>query len=226
MLTTELDDRSTDGWVPTFTGRKIYPLAPRPDDIDICDIAHALACINRFTGHASVPYSVAQHSVMVSRLVRPPLWDAALLHDAAEAYLGDIARPWKSSLEVRESRPLGPGMRENVRVPFRDAEDRLLRCIFAALQVSWPDAAGWRAIKEADTTLLVTEARDFFGHQAAYHDWHHRPVNGYTPLPHRLIPLSWRDARQQFLDRWNTLSVQPPVAIDDEPLHTLWGIVP
>lgn len=85
-------------WMLTFTGRPYWPADPRPEDVDLGDIAHALANLCRFGGHTRKHYSVAQHSVMVSYLVPPELAAVALLHDAAEAYLGDVVRPLKSLL--------------------------------------------------------------------------------------------------------------------------------
>ena len=84
-----------DGWIQTFSGRKVYPMDLTPDDIHIRDIAHSLAHQCRFAGHVSRFYSVAQHSVIMSRLVprEHAMW--ALLHDASEAYLTDIPRPIK-----------------------------------------------------------------------------------------------------------------------------------
>ena len=61
-------------------------------------IAHALSNINRWTGHTIRPFSVAQHSLLVSYLVPPEFALEALLHDATEAYLGDIASPLKALL--------------------------------------------------------------------------------------------------------------------------------
>lgn len=77
------------------SGKCVNILDLQPDDIDIKDIAHALALINRFNGHTIWPVSVAIHSVNVARLC-PPNWALqGLLHDASEAYLGDIPRPMK-----------------------------------------------------------------------------------------------------------------------------------
>ena len=81
-------------WIHTFTGRHFYPLNPNADDVDIEDIAHALANTCRFNGHVSTFYSVAQHCVLASQYCESdPLW--ALMHDAAEAYLPDVAAPVK-----------------------------------------------------------------------------------------------------------------------------------
>lgn len=90
-------------WIQTFTGRQFWPLDPRPEDIDIADIAHALSLTCRFGGHCRNFYSVAEHSVLLASYVTPAnaLW--ALLHDAAEAYLCDVPRPVK---------PFLPGFRE------------------------------------------------------------------------------------------------------------------
>lgn len=78
-------------WMQTFTGRAYWPCDPLPSDVYIGDIAHALARLCRFNGHVIVPhYSVAEHSVRCSRIVESNLALAALLHDAAEAYVADV----------------------------------------------------------------------------------------------------------------------------------------
>src|SRR5271156_4912831 len=84
---------SDSAWIQTFTGKKFYPFNPKPQDIDIRDIAHALSNICRFTGHTKRFYSVAEHSRNVAKLVPAHMKLQALLHDASEAYLCDIARP-------------------------------------------------------------------------------------------------------------------------------------
>ena len=83
----------------TFTGRIVNPLDLKPKDINIRDIAHALALCNRFAGHTRLPISVAQHSVFVSRLLPPEQALQGLLHDASEAYLGDVTKWLKESDE-------------------------------------------------------------------------------------------------------------------------------
>lgn len=59
-------------WMQTFTGRQFWPMDPRPEDLDILDIAHALSLLCRFGGHCQRFYSVAEHSVHVSTLATAP----------------------------------------------------------------------------------------------------------------------------------------------------------
>src|ERR1035441_7448066 len=86
-----------DGFIGTFSGLRFWPLDPDPDKILIEDIAHALAHQCRFGGHASKFYSVAEHSVHVSKLCAPKdaLW--GLLHDASEAYCGAVWAPARAT---------------------------------------------------------------------------------------------------------------------------------
>lgn len=84
----------------TRTGRKFMPASFSDADIDICDIAHALSNLCRFNGHTARFYSVAEHCLHVADLLEHMDCDretvlAGLLHDAAEAYTGDIISPIK-----------------------------------------------------------------------------------------------------------------------------------
>lgn len=93
-------------WIDTFSRRKVNYLSFGSDDVDINDIANGLGNICRFGGQCSRWYSVAEHSVLVSKYVeyytrKDPvdgLVLAALLHDAAEAYIGDVPTPLKRLL--------------------------------------------------------------------------------------------------------------------------------
>jgi hypothetical protein len=80
------------------SGKPFWPLDPRPEEIDIRDIAHALSMQCRYAGHCLRYFSVAEHSVHVARACSPDhaLW--GLLHDGAEAYLVDVPRPVKRHL--------------------------------------------------------------------------------------------------------------------------------
>jgi hypothetical protein len=85
-------------WIATYSDRRFYFDDPRPEDIDIADIAHALSNICRFTGHVRRFYSVAEHSWHASFLVPPEDALEALLHDAHEAYVSDCSSPLKAAL--------------------------------------------------------------------------------------------------------------------------------
>ena len=90
-------DRLGD-WMQTYTGRQFWPIDPRPDEICIEDIAHALSMQCRYGGHTTRFYSVAEHCCHVHDACsdQNKLW--ALLHDASEAYIQDVIRPLKPSL--------------------------------------------------------------------------------------------------------------------------------
>lgn len=95
----------SDPWIQTHSGRAFDLLDPQPDQIDIEDIAWALSHLCRFTGHSRRPYSVAEHSVRVYAIVAVAQGSGsnlagrvALLHDASEAYLGDVSSPLKRLL--------------------------------------------------------------------------------------------------------------------------------
>jgi len=85
-------------WILTHQNIRFDLDKPKPEMIDPEDIAHALANICRFTGHTNRYYSVAEHCVHCSFLVEPKLMLNALLHDAAEAYYGDINSPLKAMI--------------------------------------------------------------------------------------------------------------------------------
>lgn len=82
-------------YILTATGKKFWFDDPKPEQICIEDIAWALAHSCRYTGHCRWFYSIAQHAFMASYLVPELFAMEALLHDAAEAYIGDLIRPLK-----------------------------------------------------------------------------------------------------------------------------------
>ena len=92
----------TGDFMQVFSGRKYWPMDPRPHEVHIEDIAHSLAMQARYAGHCIKFYSVAEHSVLIARHLAakhaPEVALAGLLHDAPEAYCVDIPRPLKPYL--------------------------------------------------------------------------------------------------------------------------------
>ena len=135
-----MNSATQDPAITTFTGRKFYPLDPNPDDIDIEDIAHGLSMKCWYNGHSLHFYSVAEHSWLMSSLFENPMLRmAALLHDAAEAYLCDVPSPVKRL-------PMMAG--------YCEAEDRLQSMIYEKFGLQGDKL---RLIDQADKYMLHVE---------------------------------------------------------------------
>jgi len=90
-------------WIETRSGVQFNLSDPRADDIYINDIAHGLSLLCRYVGQCRQFYSVAEHSILCSKMAEDEglpvsVQLACLLHDAAEAYLGDLSGPLKALL--------------------------------------------------------------------------------------------------------------------------------
>lgn len=124
---------------------------PSESEFTISDIAHALSHICRFAGHTPYHYSVAQHSVYVSQLVDEEDKLAALLHDAAEAFIGDMVRPLKQIMpEFRE-------MERRIEVAVFSRFGLKLTNVFQIGQPNIISAYIHPAIKAADNAMLKAE---------------------------------------------------------------------
>lgn len=184
-------DGRTGDWFSTFTGRQFYLTDPHPDDVDIKDIAHALSMVCRFGGHIREFYSVAQHSVHCAELVASwhpqeiALQLYTLLHDASEAYLGDVVRPLKYSMPN-----------------YLTLELTMQDMIYRGLGVSNPNVSEQQIIKSADDTLLMTERRDFLNHRN--HNWN----IPQEPIERRLEAWSPVAAEYQFRSLYDQLCAQ------------------
>ncbi len=127
--------------IKTWCGRRVNPLALMPADVLIMDIAHSLARQCRYQGHTGGFLSVARHSIEVSQYLvdhgRPDLALHGLLHDASEAYLGDVPRPMKHQREFDG---------------YRKAEERADQAIAQVFGLAWPMPP---EVHEADRRVLL-----------------------------------------------------------------------
>jgi hypothetical protein len=190
-------------WIQTFTGKAFWPLDPRLEEVDPIDIAHSLAQQVRFAGHTPEPYTIAQHSVLVSRRAEElatagsllgvtEIAQWGLLHDAMEAYVVDVPRPVKRSLPE-----------------YQDIEQNLAVVIwrrFVALEGSTLRMRDYPHVKRADNEILSAEAEVFFPASKRPRTWGELP-----PCPPQYEPWTiWSADRAEveFLRRFVQLGLR------------------
>lgn len=127
-------------WIHTFCKKRFDYLRMREEDITIYDIAQALSNVCRYGGHCSF-YSVAEHSLNVSHIVPEKFALEALMHDATEAYLGDLPRPLKRL--IPEYRRIERELDSVIRKKFKIQQEHS------------------QQVKIADDVMLATEASRF-----------------------------------------------------------------
>ncbi|MFN4116458.1 MAG: hypothetical protein ACK4F7_08175 [Inhella sp.] len=192
-----------DDWIAVADGAELDMHQPGPGMLTPYAIGHSLAQLNRFTGHAARPYSVAEHSLLVLEIlerehgVTPAnaqgveLLLAGLTHDAHEAVTGDLHTPGK--------RCVGPGWRA-----WEGHWERLVRAQFGTAEASRLNQA---LIKLADLQALATERRDLL--PSTLRPWN--CLQGIAPIgwvnlaaPERCA-MGWLDWRDRWLDELGSL---------------------
>lgn len=158
-------------------------LNPDPKLINPEMLANSLSKLCRWTGHCKAFFSVAQHSVLVSKIVPQEFAMQGLLHDASEAFIGDISRPLKVIMEE-----LAPGV-------LKDVEETIQAAVAERFLQDFPWAP---EVHEADTVSLATEKRDILDVTTAW-------VGLPKPLEETLKPLGPRGAKTQWLKRFYQL---------------------
>lgn len=171
------------GYFNTASGRLVSLHDPHPDAICIEDIAHALSHICRWGGHTPEHYSVAQHSIYVMVLARKndepvDVLLAALMHDAAEAYIHDIIKPLKHQLGLA----------------YQEIEERFETVIFSKYGIS---PAHIRRVKKYDLYALEQEHKQFFTADGADHwnDWGPQQIS-MPEVSRRAFIMSFRQLIQ------------------------------
>lgn len=174
-------------WMQTYTGRRFWPLDPRASEIKIEDIAHGLAMTCRYGGHSRRFYSVAEHALIVSEHVEPRYALHGLLHDSAEAYVGDMVRPLKHQPEMGE---------------FRRAEALIEAQVAKRFGLKWTEDA-CEQVKEIDDRILVDEIHALMRKPRLYMGG---SLGQLKKLDARILGLSPDVAERVFLDRFKELT--------------------
>lgn len=186
-------------WSLTSHGREHYlsgPSATHPDNVpSLSEIAHSLAYINRYTGHANRAYSVAEHSLLVANIARTEFGAdaggqlAALMHDAHECIVGDVASPIKQVLGT-------------IWAQFEALHEHHLRTHLQLLGLYQQHAA---MVKQCDLIALATERRDLIPFDAHLHKpWPviDTPGRVVQPWPHVDLNEPGRCALQSTRWAW------------------------
>lgn len=175
-----------NSFITTRSGINFYPFAPREEQIEIEDIAWGLSHLCRYTGHTPFLYSVGHHSVLVSDYLEEKYGLSAgyagLLHDAAEAYINDLATPLKRHLKE-----------------FNEVEETIMAAVMRKFGI---DPLCMSYVHEGDQTLFLTEAKELMDNP----DWASVRLlhdQGLRPLEWKFREVSPAEVRRQFLFKFH-----------------------
>ncbi len=174
---------NSDAWVTTISGRIFHLDQIDPEEISIGDVAHGLANTCRWGGHVEEFYSVAQHSVIMSRVATAKFALVALMHDASEAYIGDIVRPLKRLLPQ-----------------YTELEEKVMFALSVKFGFEWPMPD---EIKALDNAMIAWEHKNLRGQQDPT-VWDPKLSEEFKIPQH--APWSPEFSRKQFLKRFAELA--------------------
>ena len=160
-------------WMQTAGGGVFDLMDPTPEMVDWHDVILSLAKQCRFNGHCRRFCSVAEHSISVADLLPPELRLYGLLHDAHEAYVGDVPAPLKRLLW---------------RGGFAEIEARIDRAIYARAGLPYPTRSVRAEVRHADVRVLLAERRDLLATPAPA-AW--TEVEGIDPDPRPVVGYDW-----------------------------------
>jgi 5'-deoxynucleotidase YfbR-like HD superfamily hydrolase len=171
-------------WTETFSGRKFEILNPKQESVTIEDIAHALSQVCRFGGHTKYFYSVAQHSYLGSFLVpeKDSLW--FLLHDASEAYIGDMTTPMKHLTKAGEA--------------YLPIEKRIMQVVCQKFNLAETQPP---SVHAADVAMLHAEKEQLMGSVP----WDRKWGKLIKPADVKIKELTPRKIEKLFLKRFREL---------------------
>lgn len=128
--------------IRVLSGHLVDPFELKQEDIPKIDFIHSISLLNRFTGHSKYPYSVGQHSYILSLHVPKHLKKAAIIHDFSEALFNDIASPVKARFH-----------------DYRAHEETVQKIIFEYFRVPWSDMD---ELHEYDRRIFMDERNILF----------------------------------------------------------------
>lgn len=184
----KLGNDAEKAYIVTYTGKQFHLLAPRLEEIDIIDIAHALALQCRWTGHCKYPYSVAQHCYYCSFLGPDTEAFDRLMHDASEAYCSDMNRPLKHYTQAG--------------AVYRQIEDKIQKIIaerFGFAVVPPP------SVKLADNSMLYAEKNQLVKMNFAMSAGGEKSKRYDENNGVKIEQWTYVQAEQMFLNRFNEL---------------------
>ena len=179
-------------WMHTSMCKRFYPKDPRPEDISISDIANGLALTSRYSGQGEIGryYSVAEHSLLMTECAARWGWPTksllcVMLHDAAEAYLGDLTSPVKQAV--------GAG--------YKIVEERVQNAILEKYGLRPTEKECHLRIKELDQSIVLNEQRYVMRY------WQPWPSNAQPLEGVNIRGWSPMQAKIKFLNTWRILSI-------------------
>jgi hypothetical protein len=186
-------------WIQCYSGVRFFPLDPKPEEIHYDDIVMGIAREGRYRNQTLWPYFVAEHSVIVSiyagKLAQERGEDwllcarQGLLHDASEAYIGDVATPLK---------------RQPMMAGYREVENVLQFAIYERYGVT-PTLASTQIVHEVDRRVVIDEIRALMPDPDMW--VRSTRMAGVEPLGATIACLSWQQAAAAFGQRWAELDL-------------------
>lgn len=210
-----MSERKGD-WIQTYTGKKFWAFDPKPEEINIVDIAHALSLQCRFNGQCDIFYSVAAHSVNVAEFIAQTyhekdqfylecgidcedekieyddmvLW--GLLHDASEAYLPDVPRPIKKFLPE-----------------YKKVEDGIMTAVAEKFELPQLPEAHKSYLKLVDYLMMLVEHKDLGMAEKSPEEWHSPAFLRHKwPKISLVINDSWEKDKLEFFHFYDTLNIR------------------
>lgn len=172
-------------WLPTYTGRRFHHQDLRVDEVHPLDIAHALAHTCRYNGQTSGFYSVAEHCLLLADFARDRNWNEelqleCLIHDAAEAYVGDVILGLKDKLPA-----------------FQETEARVEKTIREAFGLKPISPGALHYVKNLDRRILLDERDQLFPRGTQFH----ADLDELVPLLTAIRCLAPTTARARYMTR-------------------------